>query len=286
MMKRFLLAWGVLAVAGAGVVRAQTVEFELQLSHATYVVGEPIDFTLHLADVGSTPVVVDTVGPYAQNRLFLEISAPGGKKMDPLGSPELIDSLMLAPGEVFRDTFYVDDLFPILRQGTYYLRAKLILGDRLYETNLKTFSVVPGITLATAVQPIPDRPGHLRELHLVYLARARREFLFLRCLDDGGEQTSPTLRLGPVVRITKPTLSLSPDGTITVRHQATRNRFQETRIRSDADGLRVMEEQQKVNRKSSLLLDAILPPEPDAPEPPARPASPAARRTERPADGW
>ena len=288
-LKRILAALAAIAFAACAA-HSQTVEFELKPSHSTYVTGEPIDFTVRLANVGSTPVVIDDAGPYAGNRLWLEVTTQNGVVVESFAKPDLAASLMLMPGEAFVEGFEVTDWFPILRQGRYYLRARMLHDGRRYETNLKLIDVVPGLELASATEPVPGRPGHLREVHLVYLAREQREFAFLRCFDDGDAQSTPTLRLGPIVRVTKPTLSIDSDGSIIVRHQSTRNRFQETRVLSEADGLRVERESQNLDSKITPLINALT--APDAAAAPAAdrqdksaPRSPR-RRPARPADGW
>ncbi len=272
---------------GIGMAMAQTVEFELKPSHATYVVGEPIDFALRLANVGSTPVIVDDAGPYANNRIWLEITKQNGEVVKPFGKTDLAKSMMLMSGEAFTETFDIAEWYDILPRGRYYLKAFLFHEGRRYETDLRLIDVVPGLELASASEPVPGRPGHLRELHLVYLAREQREFVFLRSLDDGGPQTSPTLRLGTIVRVTKPTLAINPDGSITVRHQATRNRFQETHVLSEADGLRVDSESQGVDSKITPLLNALTAPDEPAAKPETKPEQRSSRRRPtRPADGW
>lgn len=284
MMKRYLFA--LLSLVACAAV-AQTVEFELKPSHSTYVVGEPIDFTLRLANVGPTPVIVDDVGPYADNRVWLEITTQNGNPVKPLGKTDIVESLMLMSGESFTDTFDTAEWYPILPRGRYYIRAILFHGGRRYETALRLIDIVPGLELASASEPIPGRPGHQRDLRLVYLAREQREFVFLRSIDDGGPQTSPTLRLGTIVRIARPTISIAPDGSITVRHQATRNRFQETRILSESDGLRVESENHDVDSKITPLINALTAPDETAAKPAEKPAPrPTRRPPAHPTDGW
>ena len=200
---------------------------------------------------------------------------------------DIVGSLMLMTGEAFTETFDIAEWYPILSRGRYYVKAILFHDGRRYETDLRMIDVVPGLELASTSAPIPGRPGHQRDLRLVYLAREQREFVFLRSLDDGGPQTSPTLRLGTIVRVAKPTIAVNADGSITVRHQSTRNRFQETRILSESDGLRVASENQDVDSKITPLINALTAPDEPAAKPDEKPAPrPSRRHPARPSDGW
>lgn len=250
-------ALAVMCMASAWV-HGQSVELTVRVAHGAFVTGEPASIVVRLTNRGATPIVIDDHELYRDNRLVLALSgASRHGVVEPLRPDSIVADLMLAQDETFTQEIALADWYPLLPEGRHYVTAVLFHNGRRYESDRRLFDVVPGLELARLSTAAPGQPGRERLFKLVYLARDQREFVFLRSEDAPQKRVWTTLRLGPIVRLTPPSLAADPAGTILVRHQATRNRFQVTRIRSEADGLRVLNEQQELDASATPLVHAM-----------------------------
>ncbi len=258
MMNRWLQVALVATSMAAACARGQSVELSVRLAHGEFVVGEPASLVVRLTNRGAMPIVIDDHESYRENRLVLELSGVGRHGLvEPLRPDNMVSDLMLAQDETFTHEIDLSMWYPLLPEGRHFVTAVLFHNGRRYESDRRLFDVVPGLELARLTTAVPGQPGRERLFTLVYLAREQREFVFLRSVDMPQGQVWATLRLGPIVRMTPPRLAVDPAGTILVRHQATRNRFQVTRIRSEADGLRVLDEQQELDASATPLVHAM-----------------------------
>ena len=201
-MKKLLLT--VLLMAGAA--RAETpseISVDLKLDEIDYVTGERVRG------------VVDV-----QNMAPQEVS---------VGYPDSRDRFLI---EVYRSS----DMLELERISRHPFVAAFSV--RANEGQYRAFDIVPGMKSTSALQMFANRKGLSREFELVHWARKGREHLFLTAKDSGenGRRWQAT-DIGPMMKITKPTISIMPGGEVIVLHRTSPDQFIRSEFWSLPDAL-------------------------------------------------
>ena len=239
---------------------AQTLGFEVEMKHTTYVVGEPVLASVTIENHGFRPVNVTDFGPFKENRLFFEISQQSQPQvfLKQRREGKIITDLELEKDEGTSCGVNLSEWYNLLPPGPYRIRAVLILGNQRYESPLTGFDIVPGIELASETQYLQGRPPIERKLLLVYWSRDGKDVAFLRAWDSNGT-TYGTLELGSLIRNRKPVLQRDGDTTYFVHRQVSSDSFRRAEIISDASGVALKEQLTSVDVAvpvSDVLRDA------------------------------
>ena len=229
---------------------------DMNLNQSVYILGEAVRADVRIVNHATTPLIVGP-GGYRQNGLFFQITDGRHDTLEPSqpGTP-MISDLRLPGGETYRSAFELDEWYPMGKAGSYIVTAMVRRDDRRYETTSRAIDIVPGLEIKTAIQLFADRPDFQRKLSLVYFMRRQAEFLFLRITDTPGDRTWSTLELGKLLRTTPPTIEVTNDGVITIFHRATQDVYLKTRMKSPANGVELVGQEQIVDTHSMELLQA------------------------------
>jgi hypothetical protein len=229
---------------------------DMNLNQSVYILGEAVRADVRIVNHATTPLIVGP-GGYRQNGLFFQITDGRHDTLEPSqpGTP-MISDLRLPGGETYRSAFELDEWYPMGKAGSYIVTAMVRRDDRRYETTSRAIDIVPGLEIKTAIQLFADRPDFQRKLSLVYFMRRQAEFLFLRITDTPGDRTWSTLELGKLLRTTPPTIEVTNDGVITIFHRATQDVYLKTRMKSTANGVELVGQEQIVDTHSMELLQA------------------------------
>ncbi len=143
---------------------------------------------------------------------------------------------------------FLGDHYPLRTVGKYLAKPVLVHGGVRYEGQLRAFSVVPGMKVASALQMFKNVDGLRREFELLSWSRKNTEHLFLTAHDDGPEPRKwATTDLGSLMRFRKPTLSVLETGEVIVIHCYDRDRFRRSEFWSLPDALEL--------HKSEFVMD-------------------------------
>jgi hypothetical protein len=229
---------------------------DMNLNQSVYILGEAVRADVRIVNHATTPLIVGP-GGYRQNGLFFQITDGRHDTLEPSqpGTP-MISDLRLPGGETYRSAFELDEWYPMGKAGSYIVTAMVRRDDRRYETTSRAIDIVPGLEIKTAIQLFADRPDFQRKLSLVYFMRRQAEFLFLRITDTPGDRTWSTLELGKLLRTTPPTIGVTNDGVITIFHRATQDVYLKTRMKSTANGVELVGQEQIVDTHSMDILQA------------------------------
>ena len=220
---------------------AQSLGFEVEMKHTSYVVGEPVLASVTIENHGFRPVHLTDFGPFKENRLFFEISQQPQVYLKQRREGKIITDIELEKDEGTSCGVNLSEWYNLLAPGSYRIRAVLILGNERYESPMTGFDIVPGIELASETQFIQGRPPIERKLLLVYWSRDGKDVAFLRAWDANGT-TYGTLELGSLIRNRKPVLQRVEETTYYVHRQVTSDAFRRAEIISDATGVSVKEQ--------------------------------------------
>lgn len=234
----------------------QTVNFSLKTNHSSYVLGEEVSVNLRLVNRGATPIVVSDYGAFKGNSLAIELADQSGRRILPIREGDMFDDISLERDEGEAFSLNLSEWYS-LGVARYRIRAVLVCNGLRYDSPWVLFDVVPGIELARISHYVSVSPAQERTIRLVYWSREGRELAFLRADDAPGGHILRTLFLGDVMRVKKPSIERSGPGAFYVYRQATRDVLARTEIKSDGEGIRIVEVKRAVESVSSPMIDSL-----------------------------
>lgn len=267
-MKCKILAFVAALVSFASLGLAQTIRFNLEMDHPSYVIGEHVGCKVSLGNLGAKPVVIGDFKAFEENRVFFEIYAKQGVFLEKVREGKIIRDMDLGRNEALAFEVDLSEWYALLHPGHFFVRAVLICNGRRYESPTRSFDIVPGIEMARLVQYIPGAPAVERTISLVYWNRGGRELAFLRASDSPTGVVWMTLFLGDVVRVRKASIQRDTDdpASFSVYRQATRDMLVRTIVQSDSHGMKILKQTRAVETVSSPMVDSIREAVENAPE--------------------
>ena len=236
-MKKTVFA--VLALGWATGLFAETVEIsvDLKFDNIDYVAGERIRAIVDVAN--SSPESVSVGYPSSKDILFVEVFHSGSMvQLEKIGKGAFVSRFSLESNEGQRLETFLGDHYSLRTVGKYLAKPVLLHGGIRYEGQLRAFSVVPGMKVASALQMFKNVEGLRREFELLSWSRKNTEHLFLAAHDEGPVSRKwTTTDLGPLMRFKKPSLSVLPTGEVIVIHCWDRDRFRRSEFWSLPDAL-------------------------------------------------
>jgi len=220
-------------------VTAGTVDIsvDLKFDNIDYVAGERIRAVVDVAN--SSPDNVSVGYPSSKDVFFIEVFNSGSiAQLDRIGKRPFVSRFSLDSNEGQKLETFLGDHYPLRAVGKYLAKPVLVHGGVRYEGQLRAFSVVPGMKVASALQMFKNVEGLRREFELLSWSRKNTEHLFLTAHDDGPVPRKwATTDLGSLMRFRKPTLSVLETGEVIVIHCYDRDRFRRSEFWSLPDAL-------------------------------------------------
>ena len=215
------------ALLAPGVLSAVTSEItvDLKMDSADSVVGERLRAVVDIMNV--SPDRIDVGRPNSPDRFLLEVfRASDRSQIEPSNARPFVSPFTLNPNEGQKLETYLTDRFGLATPNHYLVRPVLVHDGVRYEGRLRAFDVVPGMQVATALQMFSNKDGLRRNFTLVSWSRAGRDHLFVTAQDAGtSDRRWHTVDLGQYMKVTKPTISLMPDGKIVIIHRIDPDNF-------------------------------------------------------------
>ncbi len=237
---------------------AQSVNFKLSTDHGSYVLGEAINFSLRIVNLGVAPILISNFDAYKDNRLDIEIKDQDGKIINCIKQKKIIDELSIEKDEGKLIKINLTEWYTLM-PGHYQIRVMLICNGLRYDSPIEVFDVVPGFDLASNTHYISLRPAVERTLKLVYWTRDGRETAFLRAEDSPVNAICRSIMLGDILRVKNPSIERKSGekNTFYIYRQATRNVITRTEVVSDTDGIRVVDTKRKIESSSAPMIDSL-----------------------------
>ena len=226
MTKRLFLGLALACCCGAArAALPSEITVTLRPAHDVFVEGERIRVVVDVAN--TSPDVVDCRGAKAPDALVLELyRASDRHQFDKVSKGPFTADFALLSGEGQKLEAFLGDHFAFEKTTRYFARAVLVHGGMRFESPLRTFDVVPGMKCGGALQMFEGHDGLKRAFELVHWSRNRIEHLFLKARDQGTSRRRwATADLGPLLRVTRPKISVLPTGEVITLHRATQDSF-------------------------------------------------------------
>ncbi len=231
------LAFGVLL---AQAVSAQQITVGITLAYNAFVLGEPV--LIQVEALNATRDMLDVGGEDSKDTALIEISRVGQfGDLKPINPAPVAGKFKLKPGEKFAYKLELDKWYPLVQEGKYLVRFVIVHGGMRYETQQKSFDVVPGLPLKDAVQMFVSKQKLRRVFKLVYWHRNQADRLFLRIEDDPGNRIWDSIDLGSMMRSEPAKIDISPEGEVTVVHRSTQDAYIRTVLWSLPDSVEIVE---------------------------------------------
>jgi len=225
-MKKFclMLVLAVMGAVGAAPLPSE-IEVQFRLDHDVFVEGERIRGVVDVANRSAD--VIDCRTNNSPDRLIVELLLSSDRsQVEKISDTRVTAGFALLSGEGQRLETFLGDHFPIGRNTRYLARAVLVHAGTRYESRLVALSIVPGMKCGNALQMFAERDDLKRVFELVHWDRDKMVHLFLKARDDGSStRVWGTTDLGPVLRVTRPKLSVLPTGEVVVLHRMTQDAF-------------------------------------------------------------
>lgn len=213
------------------------ISVDLRMDEIDYVVGERIRGVIDVKNM--SPETVSVGRATSKDRLFVEVfRASDMLELERTTTKPFVAPFRVDMNEGQKLEVLLADHFALREPRRYLARPVLVHGNLRYEGQYRAFDIVPGLHVANALQMFSNRAGLNREFELVRWARKGREHLFLSATDSGASTRQwRTTDVGVMMKITKPTLSILPNGEVIVLHRSGPEHFIRSEFWSLPDAL-------------------------------------------------
>ncbi len=197
----------------------------LKLDNVDYVSGERVRGVVDVVNL--SPGLVRVGGGESSDRLFVEVfKASDRSQLDKSEDRPFVAPFEILSNEGQKLETFLGDHYALRATGRFLARPVLVHDGVRFEGQLRAFDIVPGMRIGGAVQMFSNHDGLRREFNLVYWNRQGCDHLFLSAHDSGEEEHMwQTMDLGPLMKITKPIVSVKGDGTVIVIHRIDPDNF-------------------------------------------------------------
>ena len=229
-----------LALVAASACRADTaseISVDLKLDEIDYVTGERVRGVVDVQNMA--PQEVSVGYPDSRDRFLIEVYRSSDMlELERISRHPFVAAFSVRANEGQKLEVFLADHFGLREPSRYLARPVLVHAGKRYEGQYRVFDIVPGMKSTSALQMFANRKGLSREFELVHWARKGREHLFLTAKDSGenGRRWQAT-DIGPMMKITKPTISIMPGGEVIVLHRTSPDQFIRSEFWSLPDAL-------------------------------------------------
>ena len=236
-MKRIIALALFASVATALVAANSEITVGVKMDHLDFVVGESVGAIVNVMNVSPDEISVGYAD--SKDRFFIEIfRSPDMRQISRVSSGPFVSPFRLKPNEGLKLATRLGDVYDMRHPGRYLARPVLVHEGIRFEGQMRAFDIVPGMQLSTALQMFSNHEGLRREFELLKWSRDGRDHLFITAHDGGpGGKSWQTTDLGEMMKITKPTVSIMPNGEVIVLHRIDPDNFIRSEFWSVPDGI-------------------------------------------------
>jgi hypothetical protein len=229
-MKKMVRVWCAalacaLSASAARCASTSAISVVLKMDEINYVAGERIRGVVDIKNL--SPDVISVGSPDSKDRFFIEVFVSSDMEQLERGARRpFVAPFLLKSNEGQKLETFLADHYALREARRYMVRPVLVHAGKRYEGEYRSFDVVPGIKITEATQMFANRAGLSRVFSLVHWSRRGREHLFVTCRDEGASDRKwMSWDVGPMMRITKPVVSVLPGGEVVVLHRTGPDHF-------------------------------------------------------------
>lgn len=234
---RAALAAAVAAAAFGLSAATSEISVELKLDASDFVVGERVRGVVDVAN--SSPDKVSVGYANSEDALFVEVfRASDMGELSRVSRRPFVARFRVDSGEGQKLETFLADHYALQEPSRYLAKPVLVHGGTRYEGQPRAFDIVDGVKVCGAMQMFANRKGLHRDFEVVYWSKNHREHLYLKAKDSGAsDKRWETRDLGPILRISPPTISVMATGEVVVLHRLNQDEFLRTEFWSLPDAL-------------------------------------------------
>jgi len=218
------------------------ISVDLKLDHLDFVVGERVRGIVDVVNV--SPGTISVGYRDSQDRLLIEVfRATDRSQLESISDRRFVAEFTVRSCEGQKLETFLGDHYGLRNPNHYLARPVLVHNGMRYEGKMRAFDIVPGMRIGGALQIFANRDGMQRAFDLVTWNREGEPhlFLFAHDMDSSGNRLGGrkwlTTDLGPMMKITQPTISVMPDGIVVVLHRVDPDNFIRSEFWSVSDDI-------------------------------------------------
>ncbi len=221
-LKYFLSILSLVCCTGLCAASLSEISVDLAMDERDYVSGERIRAVIDVKNMSPDKLSVGYSN--SRDQLVVEVFKASDKVMlDRVGKPRaFVSAFSLKSNEGQKLETFIGDHYPLEEPRSYLARAVFVHNGYRYEGPYRAFSVVNGMKITSAKQMFKGIENKSRRFDLLRWPRKNVEHIFLSAVDefpDGSTRSLGTTDIGAMLRITKPTISILPQGEVIVLHR-------------------------------------------------------------------
>jgi hypothetical protein len=224
-------------VWAAGLAAGGEAVVSVRMAHTRFLQFEPVTAFVTIRNVSDDLIIFGATNDERSASLRFVVDkgpaavVPTRREGNPAGKIRIMPDLSR---EVMVDLSFWYDLAAM---GSHVLTAIVEYDGQRFMSAPVRFDVESGLPIGSLKQEFLDGEVPPRIFSLRYLPRERSERLFVRIDDEDGVVNYGSYELGPLIRVTKPTIGIERGGKVTIVHESSSDRFTHSVFRSDKSGV-------------------------------------------------
>lgn len=211
----------------------------IECDNAKYMVGEAVMAKVTVDNDVEVPLVFDK----SYHNAELEVCASRDRasaRIPIIGSVDR--EIVIMPNESAIELVDMNALVGFKFPGSYQVKARVRYDGLLFTSKSKGIDIVRGVEVISRKQSLSGYPAERLVYSLRYIGRNKSECAFLVVGNESGTKSYGTIRLGPIVRVMRPTVKFDEDDRVVIVHQSGRKRFTRSVITVRHDGAEFVEQ--------------------------------------------
>lgn len=225
-------------------VMCSTIAYEMRISlcfeYSNFIEFEDIRGYIELENKSQQPFVMDEKSEGNVCHIRVKVSRYNTQEyLRPLTN--LITEIVIFPDENKKIFFNLSDIYDMTKQGSYIVQAEVQWNNQCFVSEKRVIEVVRGIEILSSWKMLPGHTDRIATYSLRYIVRNRSEFLYIVAYEEG-RMCYGVYNLGSIVRVMKPEINISNDGTIIVKHRSAANNITTSVLKISEEGLKLVDQ--------------------------------------------
>ena len=228
----FLLAAGLLLLAGAAEQAAAQVRVDISFKRKLYVMYEPLIATVTINNLSGRPLLLENSD---HHRWFgFNIESGEGRIVPPIHADYALQPAAVGPGEKLTRAVNLTPLFPLHDFGGYRIKASIYVAafDKYFSSPPLAVEITEGRPIWQEVVGVPGADGkpELRTVTLLSHTLSRSTRLYVRIEDRERGRVYATHQLGQFLTFGRPEVMLDVDNQIHILQNTLPKQFLYTHL--------------------------------------------------------
>lgn len=241
-MKTSLKLATLAALLGTSSICHAQIRLALELEQSSCLQYEPIHAIVSVRNETDDAILIGDPKKPGYLALEFEIQQRKHHALPKRKTIPVVKDILIEAGETRKLAVELTRWYSATDMGRYLVRAYIRKDGPLVYSRMAMVDVVRGFELASATQRLSGYEAVYRTYSLRYWRRGRHEYLFLSVDEKPSGCNYGVFQLGRIIRFEKPTVTVSRDGKVEIRHQSGPDCYIRTKFDSRRDGMRFVDQ--------------------------------------------